>query len=362
MKKYIGIRYASAERFGEPVPEDIGSIDDIECKRVGCPQIRGIGSRFFGSDFEKIEESEDCLRLAIYTPSTDGRYPVLVFIHGGSYISGCGLYRKYDASELAEREECVVVNISYRVGMFGFYHDDNVCNLGLKDQICALGWIKRNIHLFGGDSDRVTLMGQSAGAHSVLCIIAMSEEILFRRAIVVSAPFLLKSSLKMKLISQKFLKKLGEHPEQATSDECLLAQEESCHSPLPFTPICENYAWPKHIIPGLEEVLFLYQKNDARPFSIFGFLNRFITEYVFGIPVRIYSHYINRRGINTQVAVRKWGEKNARFGAIHFMEIPLLMGGWDEWKSMPFLEGISHREFLDESARFMDFIGEFVRH
>ena len=171
MKKYIGIRYATAERFGKPIPTpDLQSVDDVECRVTICPQNPSRLDTLLGLMSSGEEQSEDCLLLSIFTPATEGMHPVLIWIHGGAYLTGSGMYQRYDASEIAEQGNIVVVNISYRMGVFGFYYDKekDIVNLGLQDQVCALQWIQRNIRLFGGDPEQVTVFGQSAGAHSVL--------------------------------------------------------------------------------------------------------------------------------------------------------------------------------------------------
>ena len=140
----------------------------------------------------RIDYSEDCLYLNIFTDSTDRRAkrPVMVWIHGGSFRYGTGA--DYDPGNLV-REGVVVVTINYRLGVFGFLahpqlsaespHDTSG-NYGLLDQIEALRWVKRNIASFGGDPDKVTIFGESAGAQSV-CHLMISPPArgLFHRAI-----------------------------------------------------------------------------------------------------------------------------------------------------------------------------------
>lgn len=121
--------------------------------------------------------SEDCLYLNVWTPrvSAQADLPVIVFIHGGGFNSGAGSIRIYDGTNLA-RTGLVVVTINYRVGVFGFFADPQLTaeskhhssgNYGLLDQMAALRWVQRNIRGFGGDPNRVTIWGQSAGAMSV---------------------------------------------------------------------------------------------------------------------------------------------------------------------------------------------------
>lgn len=128
--------------------------------------------------------SEDCLSLNIYTPhlpspanvpSSSQLKPVMVFIHGGSFTSGSAGDTFSDGGNLASRGDVVVVSINYRLGIFGFLAlDDGVTNgnYGLNDQITALTWLRQNIKTFGGDPDRITMFGQSAGAASIRALLS----------------------------------------------------------------------------------------------------------------------------------------------------------------------------------------------
>ncbi len=141
--------------------------------------------------------SEDCLYLNVYAPATPGPpRPVLVWIHGGSFTSGAG--GLYDGSQLAELGDLVVVTINYRLGVLGFVDLASVTdadvpsNLGLRDQIAALEWVRDNIAAFGGDPDRVTVAGESAGSIS-LALLTTAERTrgLFRAAILQSGSYTL---------------------------------------------------------------------------------------------------------------------------------------------------------------------------
>ena len=136
---------------------------------------------------------EDCLTLNVYTPGLDGmRRPVLVWIHGGGFLVGSGSTLVYEGHALAERGDVVVVTINYRLGALGFAHLGSVLggelaestNLGVRDQIAALEWVRENIDRFGGDRDNVTVFGQSAGGMSVATLLgAPRARGLIRRAI-----------------------------------------------------------------------------------------------------------------------------------------------------------------------------------
>ncbi|XP_023310706.1 venom carboxylesterase-6 [Anoplophora glabripennis] len=137
-----------------------------------------------------VMQDEDCLYLNVYTPVTPGteaKLPVLVFIHGGGFIRGSGVYGGYGPEFFMDTGRLVVVTINYRLGPFGFLStEDDIIpgNYGLKDQRFALQWVQDNIHLFGGDPLKVTIDGQSAGSASVSYhVLSNQSKGLFRAAI-----------------------------------------------------------------------------------------------------------------------------------------------------------------------------------
>lgn len=143
--------------------------------------------------------SEDCLYLNIWKPknaNAGDNLPVLFYIHGGSLNSGQSYFDAYNGAALAE-QGIIVVNIAYRVGVFGYLADDALIaessehttgNYGLLDQIEALKWVSNNIAAFGGDAGNITIAGESAGASSVnaLCVSPLAKG-LFKRAIAESS-------------------------------------------------------------------------------------------------------------------------------------------------------------------------------
>jgi para-nitrobenzyl esterase len=127
--------------------------------------------------FRSAGVSEDCLYLNVWTPakSAGARLPVLVYFYGGGYIAGDGSEPRYDGESMAAKG-MVVVTLSYRLGVFGFFSHPELSaqsahggsgNQGLLDQTAALQWVRRNITAFGGDPKRVTIAGESAGSVSV---------------------------------------------------------------------------------------------------------------------------------------------------------------------------------------------------
>lgn len=136
------------------------------------------------------EQGEDCLTLTIATPAPDAaRRPVLVWLHGGAWLSGAGSLDWYDGGPLAKSGDVVVVGVNYRLGPLGFLHYPGLADgmMGLHDIVAALRFVRAEILAFGGDPDNVTLMGQSAGAGGILRLMLMDSAAgLFHRAIVQS--------------------------------------------------------------------------------------------------------------------------------------------------------------------------------
>ncbi|KAJ7491156.1 esterase 1 [Mycena latifolia] len=148
------------------------------------------------------EISEDCLTINVFRPSNcaEDRLPVMFYIHGGDFIAGASSL--YDGSALVTRSiergtPMIYASINYRLGPFGFPQGQEAIskgalNIGLKDQLLALQWVKKNIFAFGGDASKVTVVGESAGAHSVdIHILGPSLKHLARGAVrsLVSAAF-----------------------------------------------------------------------------------------------------------------------------------------------------------------------------
>ena len=158
---------------------------------VMCPQPQSMASG--GAEGEYLG-SEDCLYLDIYTsaPATASDLPVMLWIHGGSNVTGHK--GTYDFSRFAAREQVVVVVINYRLGPFGWFvhpalngadlRTSPLANFGTLDMVEALRWIQRNITLFGGDRENVTIFGESAGGRNVFSLLASpASDGLFHRAI-----------------------------------------------------------------------------------------------------------------------------------------------------------------------------------
>jgi para-nitrobenzyl esterase len=161
-----------------------------------CPQTLESISRFpvFSWYAQEGSFSENCCVLNVYTPGvqTDGRRPVIFYVHGGGYASGSANGPALDGRTLATFGDVVVVTVNHRLNVFGYTDlaplDDvrlgDAANAGQLDLIAALEWVRRNIGAFGGDPGNVTLLGQSGGGSKVMALLAMpAARGFFQRAI-----------------------------------------------------------------------------------------------------------------------------------------------------------------------------------
>lgn len=244
VRSYKGIPYAVPPvgirrwKSPEPAPDGDGVYEAMYFGK-SCIQTEEASERA-----SMYIQGEDCLTLNIWTcpgkkthagdpnpvpdlkgdmdlkPDVDLK-PVMVFIHGGSYGWGGTADPLYDGHNFVHRaKDIVLVTINYRIGLFGFIDFSEVPggesyaasgNLGLLDQICALGWIRRNIRGFGGDPDNVTIFGESAGASSVsLLPLIDSARGLFRRVIAQSGSIAFTYSREeARTLTRKLLEKTG---------------------------------------------------------------------------------------------------------------------------------------------------------
>jgi carboxylesterase type B len=208
---FKSIPYASALRWEAPQdPEPWLDSEPLNATTFGpiCPQpdpstdpstqIYGrVIANYTGLNEEETatttsEMSEDeCLTLNVYSPTMNetANLPVMVWIHGGALIVGTG--QDYPPESLVGQDVVLVVTINYRLGFLGYFaHPElgDATNFGLLDQVKALEWVQKNIAAFGGDPDRVTIFGESAGGTSVLALmVSPLSEGLFSGAIAQSA-------------------------------------------------------------------------------------------------------------------------------------------------------------------------------
>jgi len=208
------------------------------------------------------EGKEDGLVVNVNSPdlSLNKKMPVMVWIHGGGFTSGNGNRSIYGMHHFMDRD-VVMVSFNYRLAVLGGLYLDRekvVGNQGLRDQICALQWVQENIGSFGGDKERVTIFGESAGGMSVMdLLLSPAAKGLFSAAIAMSGspltPFV-GLDKHPKFYGRKFVEKMGGNPDDSIDDILSLLQskdaaeiqeqtnlfEEFIRAPMPFKPIVDK--------------------------------------------------------------------------------------------------------------------------
>ncbi len=180
VRAYLGVPFAAPPtgelRWRAPKPIQWTGVWPANRKGAACIQV--LRPHDINHYFGEEATSEDCLTLNLWTPATaraGAKLPVIVFIYGGGFTIGSSGMANYDGAAVAQRG-AVFVNFNYRVGALGFLAHPELSreqgghsgNYGLMDQIAALKWVRANVAAFGGDPDHVVIIGQSAGASSVV--------------------------------------------------------------------------------------------------------------------------------------------------------------------------------------------------
>ena len=213
-------------------------------------------------------QSEDCLSLNVWTPGLDDhRRPVMVWLHGGGFTSGCGSSQLYDGHRLARTGDVVVLTLNYRLGVLGFLGHHALAegsatamgNWGLLDQLAGLQWVQEHIAAFGGDPHNVTLFGESAGGMCVSALLGVpAARGLFHKAVVQSGPPYSYSLEGAERTGDELGKLLGIYPLNRSELEVVptqalvaAAQElqqrppEPQDLPLPFRPVIDGLLLPR---------------------------------------------------------------------------------------------------------------------
>ncbi|WP_433677704.1 carboxylesterase/lipase family protein [Nocardia sp. CA-119907] len=399
--RFLGIPYAAPPvgelSFAAPVsPRPWTGVRDTLVPGAACPQPSSRLEDILGP--MRVPQGPDCLNLNVWTPGLDGSRPVMVWLHGGGFSSGCGGQDWYDGAQLASRGDIVVVTINYRLGALGYLHLGELTdemgdgNFGLLDMLAALRWVHREIHRFGGDSNQVTLVGQSAGA---LCgVVLMSAEPargLFQRAILQSTPTSVSpaSSAEATEVAEQYLAQLGLSPDQAhklreepfgrlleaqTTLARRLAKPLRLAPPFQLTakpglvaedPIAcvppdidrfagftadEATAWPipadldHHTAAALAEGFGGQYPPDTTGSDPSQALVKVATDHYFasGIP---------RLGEGGYAYRFDWHPSDTRTKACHCIELPFVFGTVDAWRTAPMLGGETPPAYLIDTIQ-----------
>jgi para-nitrobenzyl esterase len=373
-----GIRYGRAPRFAAPQPiAPWLDVLDATARGPACPQLPSRLEFVTGPVVDGLPMSEDCQVLSVTAPSGADGLPVMVWLHGGAYVSGGGEAPKYEADALAQRGRVVVVRVSYRLGVFGYLSPSGVDNLGLRDQILALQWVHDNIEAFGGARDRVTVFGQSAGADSVFSLMLCEQTRgLFQRAIMHSAPLGVRDGRDAMTAAMRSAANatIQDQPLDAQTAATAAAARFGLIGRLPFGPIMGLDPLPaasdtdNRLADAARRVELLvgYTRNDGAPFVAMdpriarlkrrrllgGAIERVaaavMTRRVFGKPAKRLADMWRTSGGRSATFRVDWSP--AGMGACHCIELPLLFDA-PAWADAPMLGGNPIDDRLAETMR-----------
>ncbi|EJL67812.1 carboxylesterase family protein [Chryseobacterium populi] len=399
--KARSIRYARSERFQEPVPVQPSASEIIFPDKIPvCPQnLSTLLDKLIGkTDLDLFDVEESTQYVSVYRPDVfeqDEKLPVIVWIHGGSYEIGCGDLATADPTDWVKEQNIVLVSVSYRLGIFGFLggNEKRPANLGLFDIIEALKWIKANIESFGGDTENITLFGQSSGGDAIAhLMISEGVEGLFHRVIIHSAPLGLRNERKK--MSSEFLSKT----EHFTAETDILEIIENYKNFVPsflryglkaampfgvqygFPPLCnENEVMEKWMLSAKKYDLLIGLNEDETAFYLkasdswnkyfnqgFGkkILNKAIrvtTDIIYGKPAETFAENYAVAGGNAYIFKIHSRLINNFFGAAHAFDLPLIFGNEIAWKSSGLLKDIPWKYMQENGRKLRRLWTEFAR-
>lgn len=396
-----GIKYASSKRYSVPVAEPLSDrIIDATNWSPASPQPKDTYTgQFLNELTREMELDEHCQYLSVSAPlnaKPSDNLPVMVWIHGGSYVTGAGDHPMYNPAALVREQQVIVITVTYRLGLFGYLgsEEGTPANLGLLDQIEALRWIKQNISYFGGNPENITIFGESAGGDAVAhLMISEGTEGLFHRAIIQSAPFGLlpkrENMTNAMLEEAKRTSFNGSMEDIATAQSLIQKKAKSFglkssmpfgvqygHFPLPKEENTEE-AWQN--VASRVEIIVGCNNNEVAPFiPLIPALKRITSAPVLGkviswAMVKLLTWKIYRSGAK-KFAERHvigggrgykytitWGAAGNKFSGGHATEIPLLFEDKALWEHAPLLEGTSWEEYQRHGQALRNIWGEFAR-
>ena len=337
--------------------------------------------------------SEDCLTVAVYTPSTEGKYPVAVWFHGGANCYCGGDLPWYDGASLAKASGTVIVNIGFRLGVLGFLCVKDVIEepVSILDQIFALRWVQQNISAFGGDPSRVTVFGQSAGGNAIAHILSREDtEGLFSQIVLESASLGRGNHLQADAfeVGTAVLKNLGidesrgdvlQELQKRTPGELLAAASgipaelKGKHQGMFFKPVCDAWHTPSQTAVRAAEmaakrkirILMGFTREetwafceDRDPDTIAALARGQHLRYE--IPGTIFSRAAADAGCEVWKYRFDWSAPESIYGACHCLELPFVFGNLDSWDA-PFLKGADRVEMEELTAFMQKCWGAFFR-
>ncbi|MEA2120540.1 carboxylesterase family protein [Halovibrio sp. HP20-50] len=395
-----GIRFACAQRFCPPVdePPSTKPIYATEWSPASPQNTIPELNEVLGVTAQEFHPREGELHLSVTMPDSPATAPrpVMVWIHGGSYVFGAGDLSVFDVRPLALEQDVIVVAVNYRLGLLGFLggYANRPANLGLLDLISALRWVNTNIAAMGGDPNNITLFGHSAGGDAAAhLMIADGTEGLFQRAIIQSAP--LGISRGRSKMNAKMSQKAATVKDDAPLDEILRTQTQVAEaaqgfglkSAMPFGTQYGHYPLPaesevdaawRRVAPKFdifigytaeETALFLVISPGLMRLRQLPLVGEGITKAMVAATTRkVYKRdalkFARRHakaGGNAYIYRIDWGKGRYPFGAAHTIELPLLLAEPASWQHADLVKDVDEATLLEHGQRLRAIWADFAR-
>ncbi|HWK48200.1 MAG TPA: carboxylesterase family protein [Stellaceae bacterium] len=386
------------------------------------PQKRSRLADLMGDAVAGIRQEEEAFLLDLWAPCDAENLPVLVFLHGGAFISGGGSGTRYDGARLASEEDLIVITLNYRLGALGHLCIDGVCdgNLPFGDILQALQWIQENACGFGGNPDNVTVAGQSAGAwYAHLLAVSRASKGLLRRNILLSLPYyppMLRTSAEhlmrefSALVDHRDLRSVPIEEVLSAQVEIMKRASRFGDLTLGFYPVVSGDIVPEWLfdypraaaVAHIESTLIGYTRDENAAF-LFGaeatrsptekavtawYESKFGadgvsarehfdklrsaptsytalvdggTELSFAVPARSIAHAFSNEGIKSWMYRFDLQSGSQTLLGPHCLELPFLFGNREDWRDASMLEQIDDVVFERVSAQFRHAIAEYSR-
>ena len=357
---FRNIRYARAQRFAPAEPLPFAGCVDKERRGPVPPQNPSRYEPLMGP-MEPLVQSEDCQVLSVFTNGLTGRRPVMIWFHGGAFVTGGGELPWYDGTRLAAEQAIVVVSVTARLGALGHLclgdHDGGIGpSPATTDQLAAVEWVHRHVDQFGGDPDNITLFGQSAGGFAVEIMVRWGLGPHVKGAVIQSG-FIKETGLvytreDARRQAEAFESLIGRPPHSLTIPDMLAAQvafAQSMGAPLVWAPVRPDVEAPFGIplLAGMTRhdnlPYVLMEQGIAEPspphFDAFAAeverrndvdiaqQNRSLLEEAI-------SH--GARGWEYEFC---WDVPESGWGSPHCIELPFLLGDREAWQGARMLRG-----------------------
>ncbi|WOO78174.1 Carboxylesterase [Vanrija pseudolonga] len=407
---FRGVPYAGGvQRFRPPTRLTVDPRPSpIDARQQGPTPIAPPSrlSMVMGADRDSGPQSEEhSAVLSVYRPPGAAALPIFFWIHGGAFVSGSSQSSFYDGSRLARDANAVVVAVNYRLGALGFLYDPDTRHqprpaesFGTLDLVAALEWVASHAAALGGDSGNITAFGQSAGGFLCAELLVLRPQLVARAIIQSSTASVLASvddALAIRALAATFL------PSGATFDTMSPEQAIAVHSQtagalpahnldfglgMPFFPVLPPSAGPgggrpnhNPDVPGASDprrvpVFVTYTANDGDVFRRMASQAGLSDAEIDALPPTAlrsnpgwaaasvdYAHFLRQRGHAVSLAEWVWRPAGSAFGAVHTIDVPLLLGTQEAWAGTPMLGSESWDEVDAKGKVVRQAWGAFAR-